>query len=752
MLGKGWFPDQVTGLDRYFRELFDRQPESRALVVGPADGAPARLYAAGLHDTSLLHRIWAIWRASRTAAEGVAVVDVHFALYAILPMLLGPLRSIPVMVHFHGPWAEENVAAGDSSRLRRAARVAIERFVYGRAQRLVVLSSAFKRVLVETYRVAPWGVRVDSPGVDLDRFSPDDQRRARGELGLSPDAFVAVTVRRLVPRAGVDLLIDAWARALPDLPAGAVLLIVGEGQEDQALRERVDRLALSSSVRLVGRITDARLIDAYRAGTVAVVPSRSFEGFGLVVLEAAACGTPSIVTQVGGLPEAVNGLDPSLTVAANDTDAIRQRLVAASQPDGLPSRSSTRLFAERHSWNDVVARDRATVREITGRPRARRTRVVYLDHTAQMSGGEIALLRILPHMRDIEAHVILAEDGPLVAQLERAGISAEVFALRGNARLVRKDNVQLRGLNPGVLVSTADYIVRLAAYLRRIRPDVVHLNSLKAGVYGSLAARLARLPVVWHVHDRITSDYLPSTAVKLIRWLARHLAARTIASSQLAANTLSTSPDPVVIPYALPQIAIRRPTRVAGDRSLVVGMVGRIAPWKGQDLFLRAFAEAFPTCGRRCVIVGSALFGEDQHWERVHEEARRLEIADRVEFRGFRDDVWSELARMDILVHASLTPEPFGQVIVEGMAAGVPVIAANAGGPTEIVSHDVDGILYPMGNQAALADAMKRLADDPARRRRLAAEGRRTATRYLPDGIAASLSKVYEDVLRGAER
>jgi len=447
MLGKGWFPEQLGGLDRYYRDLFEHLPEARGLVVGPAPGSPERLTAASRHDAPLPQRLIALWRASRTAGRDAVVVDAHFALYALVPMLFGRLRSLPAVVHFQGPWADENVAAGDRSHVRRSLRRALERLVYRRAERAVVLTSAFRRVLIEGYRVSPWRVRVEPPGVDLVHFAPGDRQRARVTFDLDAEAFVAVSVRRLVPRMGLDVLVEAWARVQADLPRGARLLIAGEGPQRGALEEQIERLGLSESVLLLGRVPDGALVDLYRAADIGIVPTRSFEGFGLVVLEAAACGTPTIVTSVGGLPEAVHALDSSLAVPPDDVDALAGRLVAAACPAGLPSRVETRRFAERFSWEDAVKRHRAVVREaIAPTGSDRRMRVLYLDHVARMSGGEIALLRLLPHLDEVEPHVILAEDGPFADQLVQAGISTEVLPMRETARSVRAVTSSLRTL------------------------------------------------------------------------------------------------------------------------------------------------------------------------------------------------------------------------------------------------------------------------------------------------------------------
>jgi glycosyltransferase involved in cell wall biosynthesis len=747
MLGKGWFPAQLGGLDRYFRDLFESLPEARGLIVGPAEGSPARLVTASSHDAPLPARLFAMWMASRIAGRDARVVDAHFALYALPTMLSRRLRSLPLIVHFHGPWADENVAAGQRSRGLRVVRRCVERGVYRRADQAIVLTSAFRRVLVEEYRVSPWRVHVQPPGVDLERFSPGDRARARRRFDLDDGVFVAVAVRRLVPRMGLDVLLDAWARARVDMPAGSQLLIAGDGTQRADLERRLRRLRLSESVRLLGRLPDEALIDLYRAADLGIVPSRSFEGFGLVVIEAAACGTPTIVTEVGGLPEAVDALDSSLVVPPNDVDALARRVAAASTESGRPSRTTTREFAERFSWEAAVRRNRAVVRDaITPQPRRRRIRVVYLDHVAELSGGEIALLRLIPHLDEVEPHVILAEDGPLATRLVQAGISTEVLGMRERARGLRKANVSGRRMPFGAIASTASYVVRLAIRLRRLRPDLVHTNSLKSGLYGSVAARLAGVPVVWHVRDRIADDYLPPAAVRMVRLMTRCLPNAVIANSRATLSTLDPRTKAVVIHSVLPDAPVASDRKRRDPADIVVGMVGRLAPWKGQDLFLRAFADAFPSGHERCMLVGSSMFGEEDFVGSLKALVAELGLTGRVEFRGFQSDIWPELALMDILVHASLTPEPFGQVILEGMAAGVPVVAADAGGPAEIVHHGVDGLLYPIGNQTALAAALRQLAHDPELASRLAIAGGATAAEYYPGKVVGRLQAVYRDV------
>jgi glycosyltransferase involved in cell wall biosynthesis len=754
MLGKGWFPDQLGGLDRYFRALLEHQPEARAVVIGPAAEGPDRVVAVSGHEAPLAQRLLAFAVAAHRAAADAAVVDAHFALYALAPLLVGRARALPLVVHFQGPWADENVAQGDASSVRRSLRRALERTVYRRATRVIVLSSAFRRLLVERYRVSPWRIRVEPPGVDLDRFTPGDRAGARQRAGAGDCPFLAVCVRRLVPRMGLDVLLEAWARALPGLPTGSRLFVAGDGPLRFELDEQVQGSGLADSVQLLGRIDDDALVDLYRAADVGVVPTRSFEGFGLVVIEAAACGTPTIVTSVGGLPEAVAGLDTSLAVPPGDVGALATRILQAAQPDGLPTRTATRSFAERYAWPEVAERNRLVAREaITPEVGDRRLRVVYLDHVGGLSGGEIAILRLVPHLLGVDPHFILAQDGPFADALTQAGISTEVLPMAEGSRGLSKDSVTLGALRSAIAVpSTAAYIVRLAVWLRRMRVDLVHTNSLKAGVYGSIAGRLAGVPVVWHVRDRIATDYLPGSAVRMIRAMTRRLPAAVICNSEATLTTLGPSARSSSRYTVVPEVlAVSERRGAHSSRPMTVGMVGRLAPWKGQDLLLRAFAESFPGGDARCVLVGAAMFGEDDYSEALRRLADELGLLGRVEFRGFRSDIWPELGRMDLLVHASIIPEPFGQVIIEGMAAGVPVIAAAAGGPAEIIRHDVNGVLYEPGDRAALAEAMRQLAADPERRRRLSEAALASVAAFEPRAIADRVEQLYRDAIARSE-
>ncbi len=381
--------------------------------------------------------------------------------------------------------------------------------------------------------------------------------------------------------------------------------------------------------------------------------------------------------------------------------------------------------------------------------------MVFVDHVARLSGGEIALLRLLPALSDqVDVHVILGEEGPLQERLSSAGIPSEVMPLDPHIRDLRKATIHPGELDLRALATLPRYVIRLSKRLRALDTDIVHANSLKSGFYAGMAARLAGVPAVWHVRDRIAEDYLPSSAVRLVRIATRLLPVVVIANSQTTLNTLPVARRGRVVynPVVPDAVEYRDEFPRLPSHEFTIGMIGRLAPWKGQDVFLEAFAQAFRGTDVRGRIVGSAMFGEEAYEAALRRQVERLGIGAQIQFRGFRDDVWAELAELDVFVHCSVTAEPFGQVVLEGMAAGLPVIATGAGGPAELITHGVDGMLVPPSDAPALATALQTLYDDPELRLRLGNAARARSREFSPERTAAQIMEIYSSILSHRSR
>lgn len=381
----------------------------------------------------------------------------------------------------------------------------------------------------------------------------------------------------------------------------------------------------------------------------------------------------------------------------------------------------------------------------------RRLRVLFFDHTALMSGGEIALLHLVEHLDKsaMEPVVLLGEEGPLARRFG-SEVEVHVLALEGSVAETRKDALGSASLlRVGAVWGSARYVVKLARFIRRRGIDMVHTNSLKADLLGGMAARLARVPVIWHVRDRIASDYLPKKVVSAFLWLSGVLPTAMIANSHATAATLKRRGGRQTPVYVVHDGTPMRSFRYgARPQAGVVGIVGRISPWKGQDVFLRAASrirKSYPEARFR--VIGSALFAEVEFEASLHELTDELGLRDVVEFRGFQEDVPSEIAQMAVFVHASTKPEPFGQVIIEAMAAGVPVVATLGGGVAEIVEDGVTGLLVGSRDPEALAAAVCRLLRDPAQAGEMAERGREAVKeRFLVERTAREVERVMEAV------
>ena len=292
--------------------------------------------------------------AESIARDAPDLLVTHFAPYAFP---IARPRALPLVVHFHGPWAAESQREGAGA-IATWAKRSLERAVYRRADRLIVLSQAFRDVLARDYGIDEARIAIVPGGVACDRFAPAfaiSRAEARACLGWPTDRPIVLAVRRLASRMGLERLIEAMTRVRQTVP-DALCLIAGRGRLEATLRERIADARLIEHVRLLGFVPDDALPTAYRAADLSIVPSESLEGFGLSAVESLAAGTPAIVTAVGGLPEVVSDLSPSLVVSPDVASLAASLIAALSDASTLPSSERCAAYArERFDWSRVAA-------------------------------------------------------------------------------------------------------------------------------------------------------------------------------------------------------------------------------------------------------------------------------------------------------------------------------------------------------------------------------------------------------------
>ncbi len=639
--------------------------------------------------------------------------------------------------------------------------------------------------------------RVLHNGVDLEWFQPQwvqqaQRDAARAAAGAS-DRPVMLFVGRLVEEKGVHVLLEAFGRVLASHPDALLLIAGGEVFGDErsasyASRVRQQAKSYDRSVRFLGHLSRERLRECYLMGDVLAVPSMWTEPFGMAVIEGMASGLPVVAFNDGGPAEILEHgrtgwLVPKTEGADGLAAALRRCLDDATERDAV-GRQARRAAETRFGWS-VVANEwvslchEAARAKVSGNGRAAKHPHVLIAESGSGFGGSAKYLHALVSMLDRRRYgvfVAAAEEGPFIAQLRTQevpltlqptwrfpwgvvntsgnghdGRLPPIGRLRASARYLRYMVVasgQLCVTVPGI-----------AWWLKRRRIQLVHLNNeILSHLPLLLAARLAGCRVVCHLHGwrRLTATE---------RWAAQCVdvfvcvteAGARFHSEQLAGRQVLPIPNGLRLEGPIEDFEEKRQRRRAhlglGRADVAVAIIGRLVPWKGHDVFLRALAQAIVNHPEVVgLVVGYNPKTSGDHLRALKTLAAELRIDGHVRFYPWQEDVWSVYAAADLIVHASTQPEPFGYVILEAMAARRPVIAIGSGGVTELIIHGKTGLLVKPGDVEGLASAMKRLCTDRELARRLSAQSRERVERiFSMERNAAQVSAVYDQLLAGRE-
>jgi glycosyltransferase involved in cell wall biosynthesis len=404
--------------------------------------------------------------------------------------------------------------------------------------------------------------------------------------------------------------------------------------------------------------------------------------------------------------------------------------------------------------------------------------VLYLTTSGQIGGAERCLMSLVAGLdrERYRASVLIGSAGPLEGQLQAASVAAAVLPLPAAVRRLSRYHPN-RGLAARLAPwwETPWYLARLRYEGRRAHPSLIHSNGPKMHILSALLRRQWGVPLVWHLHDFPAGE--PGGAEPAPRgaepWFNRALQRLSAHADAIIANSHA-----VARAYAerLPALAAKLRVVPNGlnpqcwaqgdgrgfrhrfgvpDDAFVFGMVSIFAPWKGQEIFLEAARrvhECLPQT--RFLLAGEDIYDTTGHGGRgrqLREQARASGLDGVVTFTGYLAapaELAAAYASLDVMVHASTRPEPFGRTIIEAMAAGVPVIAARGGGVPEIIADGRDGVLTPPGDAAALAEAMVRLHADAGRRRALAEQARqRVQEQFSEAAVSGAVAAVYDELL-----
>jgi glycosyltransferase involved in cell wall biosynthesis len=385
-----------------------------------------------------------------------------------------------------------------------------------------------------------------------------------------------------------------------------------------------------------------------------------------------------------------------------------------------------------------------------------------------MGGAERSLLDFFASLRAADPGVALelvaGADGAFLEHARTLGVKAR--ALPYPVALARLGDADAAGQSRllGTLgraslsaPAAALYLARLHRALAAAAPDLIHTNGFKMHVLGVRAAPRA-VPVLWHVHDYLSSRPLMA---RLMRLHAGRCAA-AVANSQSVADDLRAvcgtglrifpihnGVDLERFSPAGPALDLDRLAGLAppGHPVVRIGLVATMARWKGHEVFLQALKMLPADPPVRAYVIGGALYqteGSQYDLEDLRRFVATLGLEGRVGFTGFVDEPAAAMRALDVVVHASTRPEPFGLVIAEAMACGRALVVSGGGGAAELVSPGEDALVHEPGSASALAERMGELARDPALRAALGARAEQSARRRFGRArLAEQLMPIY---------
>jgi glycosyltransferase involved in cell wall biosynthesis len=395
-------------------------------------------------------------------------------------------------------------------------------------------------------------------------------------------------------------------------------------------------------------------------------------------------------------------------------------------------------------------------------------KIVFLSPSGALGGAETALLDLLAALRAARPmwtlHLVTSARGPLNNRASALGISSTSLPFPDSLSRLgewgsRRSPLARLAFAPRGMLAIAPalrYAKALRTHLRELNPDVVHTNGLKMHLLGA-RCRPSGARIIWHLHDY--PDRRPLSAM-LLRAHARRCSIAMANSDSVAASArrlfgsrvnMQTLHNAVDLERFRPEGARLDLDALAGlpslpERAVRIGLLGTFARWKGHDVFLRALAAIDAQLPLRGYVIGAPIYQTEASQFSV-DELRKLasdaRLNGRLGFVGPVEDVPAALRSLDIVVHASVEPEPFGLVIAEAMACGRPVVVSKAGGAAEIAQGGA--LFHTPGDADDLASQLSRLASDPPLRSSLGKAGRAAALRLFErKRLSDTLIPIYE--------
>jgi len=395
--------------------------------------------------------------------------------------------------------------------------------------------------------------------------------------------------------------------------------------------------------------------------------------------------------------------------------------------------------------------------------------VVFVNPVGALGGAERMLLAMISALQyedqDIEIHLIVGAEGGLVEAAQKLGAKVRVLPIPAQVNKLGDSGIKGSKILGGLKLlfsvfwawgAIAKYLKQFRAIIKDIDPDIIHSNGIKTHILTAMSK--VRLPVVWHVHDFYsTRPFIAS----VLRWFSNRAEIGVACSEAAGEDARRVLPklnikviySAVDTDYFYPRPF--RPMALAGidtsTKSIKVGLAGTFARWKGHDIFIEAasiIARDRPSLDMQFYIIGAPIYstsGSQFSLSELQTLASNLGIADKVNFLGFQANMADIYLWLDIVVHASTAPEPFGYAIAEAMACGRPVIVSRAGGAAELFLNDVEAVAVMPGDAMNLAVTIQYLVCNPKQCQNLGENARKKIVRaFSQNQLGGQIILIYK--------
>jgi glycosyltransferase involved in cell wall biosynthesis len=369
-------------------------------------------------------------------------------------------------------------------------------------------------------------------------------------------------------------------------------------------------------------------------------------------------------------------------------------------------------------------------------------KVAFVDQSGdEIGGAERSLQLLLQNLpKTIDATVVLFCDGAFAQELRDCGMRVVVVALPAALMVARRE-----GFAPVVIPLAALAIIRLMRKIKKLGVDVVYTNTVKAHLLAGTAARLAGVVSIAHVRD-----ILVGSSGRVLALSLRSTSSERIAISSAVARAYDL-PNTTIVPNPLNLDDYRNvPSRAEARRTLslpedvpIVGIVGRINRWKGQDRFLQVAALVSRDCPAHFAIVGAPVFRDADFNEELRSLVTTLGLEGRVHFVPWLKDPRVAYAALDVHCNTS-TREPFGRTIIEAAATGTPTVSFDDGGAIDATSPDLQGDVVPAGDLVAFAAAVVAYLRDGERLAKAELSARTFSTTFDASLHATRITAILE--------